>query len=226
MTEATTANTVDFLGATPGQAILIDFGDSITTDGGTGLKGMTQYATDSAVSFQWQDGHGATPQPISPNWSMGPGAALWSAGAGELWVVGPDNGSGELLAAMGWHFVNSVLQPRWVQVPEIADCRGLWGSGADNIVAVCDGGRIMRYDGKTWTQEVAPAGPQMTLNAVWGSGPSNIFAVGRTTILRYDGKGWSTLVSSPDLALNAVWGAGPTHIIVGGDQGKVLRLML
>lgn len=56
MTEATTTNDFDFLGATQNQAIAFDFGDSVTTDGGTGLKGVTNYASPSSVTFQTQDG--------------------------------------------------------------------------------------------------------------------------------------------------------------------------
>lgn len=56
LTETTTTNDFDFLNATQSQAIAFDFGDSITTDGGTGLRGVTSYASDSAVSFISQDG--------------------------------------------------------------------------------------------------------------------------------------------------------------------------
>ena len=48
-TEAQVAGGVDFLNATPGQVITVDFGDSITTDGGTGSLGSTQ--TSEGVSY-------------------------------------------------------------------------------------------------------------------------------------------------------------------------------
>ncbi len=57
-TEAMAASSADFLGATPGQAISFDFGDAITTDGGTGLAGSTQFAGSSAVNALDIDGHG------------------------------------------------------------------------------------------------------------------------------------------------------------------------
>lgn len=47
--------TVDFVGATPGQAIAFDLGTS-TAAGGTGLDGITQYGSPSNVSQQAQDG--------------------------------------------------------------------------------------------------------------------------------------------------------------------------
>ncbi len=44
-------------GAAAGQLIDFDFGTSITTDGGTGLDGTTQYGAESATTFQSQDGY-------------------------------------------------------------------------------------------------------------------------------------------------------------------------
>jgi flagellar hook protein FlgE len=58
-TETTTASSWDFAGATAGQAIAFDFGDSLTTDGGTGLSGSTQYASPSTVTALTQDGFAA-----------------------------------------------------------------------------------------------------------------------------------------------------------------------
>ena len=43
-------------GAAANQAIAFDFGSSITTDGGSGLDGTTQYGVLSSTSFQSQDG--------------------------------------------------------------------------------------------------------------------------------------------------------------------------
>ncbi len=51
-----TGGTVDFLGATPGQAIAFDFGDAIA-NGGTGQQGVTQYGSPSGVTSQGQDGY-------------------------------------------------------------------------------------------------------------------------------------------------------------------------
>jgi len=51
----TTAGSFDFIGATAGQAISFDFGESIA-DGGTGQNGSTQYASGSTIRSQEQDG--------------------------------------------------------------------------------------------------------------------------------------------------------------------------
>lgn len=57
-TETTNVSDFDFLGApVQNQNIAFNFGDSITTDGGTGLEGTTQFAAPSVVNFQSQDGY-------------------------------------------------------------------------------------------------------------------------------------------------------------------------
>lgn len=55
-TETSLGSSVDFLNATAGQAITFDFGDAITTDGGTGVSGTTQYDGDFNVRGLAQDG--------------------------------------------------------------------------------------------------------------------------------------------------------------------------
>ncbi|MCC6875049.1 MAG: flagellar hook protein FlgE [Sandaracinaceae bacterium] len=58
-TEATTSSAWSFADAAAGQSIAFDFGDSVTTDGGTGLSGTTQFASPSAVNALSQDGFAA-----------------------------------------------------------------------------------------------------------------------------------------------------------------------
>ncbi len=58
-TETTTASSWNFLDAAAAQTIAFDFGESITTDGGTGLEGLTQFASSSAVTALTQDGYAA-----------------------------------------------------------------------------------------------------------------------------------------------------------------------
>jgi len=50
---------IDFNGATPDQLIAMDFGTSVTTDGGSGLDGTTQFGSTSALVQQTQDGYAA-----------------------------------------------------------------------------------------------------------------------------------------------------------------------
>ncbi|HJT18957.1 MAG TPA: flagellar hook protein FlgE [Nitrospira sp.] len=50
---------IDFNGATANQQIVMNFGTSVTTDGGSGLDGTTQFGSTSALVQQTQDGYAA-----------------------------------------------------------------------------------------------------------------------------------------------------------------------
>ena len=50
---------IDFVGATQNQLITYNFGTSVTTNGGTGLDGTTQFGSQSALVQQTQDGFAA-----------------------------------------------------------------------------------------------------------------------------------------------------------------------
>lgn len=50
---------IDFNGATADQLIAMNFGSSVTTDGGSGLDGTTQFGSTSALVQQTQDGFAA-----------------------------------------------------------------------------------------------------------------------------------------------------------------------
>lgn len=50
---------IDFIGATPNQAIAFNFGTSVTTDGGAGTDLSTQFGAASGLVQQSQNGFGA-----------------------------------------------------------------------------------------------------------------------------------------------------------------------
>src|SRR5262249_57279559 len=56
-TEVVNSSSASFVGATANQAIKFDFGDAITTDGGTGLTGTTQFARGSGPLHLHTDAH-------------------------------------------------------------------------------------------------------------------------------------------------------------------------
>ncbi|MEY4578615.1 MAG: hypothetical protein RL701_3318 [Pseudomonadota bacterium] len=58
-TDTVVSNTMDFADATAGQIINFDFGQSITTDGGTGLEASTQFASRAVTIALTQDGFAA-----------------------------------------------------------------------------------------------------------------------------------------------------------------------
>ena len=62
------------------------------------------------------------------------------------------------------------------------------------------------------------------LGDVWGSGPSDVFAVGDVgTIVHYDGTGWSVMSSGTHRCLAGVWGSSASDVFVVGSYGTILH---
>lgn len=96
-------------------------------------------------------------------------------------------------------------------------------SSANSAFAVGWNLFLARWDGAKWTVDPPPPGTPTVriLQGVWSDGPSNAWAVGgASTILRYNGTGWSVVsdvlrpVATAD-NYNAVWGNGSSVWIVG-----------
>jgi hypothetical protein len=67
-----------------------------------------------------------------------------------------------------------------------------------------------------------PAEADYGLNAVWGSGPTDVFAVGSDgNIVRFDGTTWTKMFSGTLVSLNAVWGSSSSDVWAVGDQGVI-----
>jgi hypothetical protein len=62
------------------------------------------------------------------------------------------------------------------------------------------------------------------INAVWGSSPSDVFAVGDAgTILRWNGASWSPIAWAQREGLYAAWGSGPKDVYFVGENGVVVH---
>ena len=68
------------------------------------------------------------------------------------------------------------------------------------------------------------SGTARELYGVWGSGPTDVFAVGDYgTIIHYNGSIWSTMNSDTSDVLRGVWGSGPGDVFAVGDHGTILH---
>jgi photosystem II stability/assembly factor-like uncharacterized protein len=86
------------------------------------------------------------------------------------------------------------------------------------------GGAVNRLNPSTMTWVAEPTGLTTTVFALWGSDPSNIFAVGENGgIARFDGKAWTVQKSPVTQSLRAVFGADPNHVVAVGDRGTIVR---
>jgi hypothetical protein len=124
--------------------------------------------------------------------------------------------------------------------------RAAWGSGPNDIWAVGTrgtpetlspaldgsetGGTVAHWDGTAWSQaeintplaSLQPFAAVTAFQSVWGSGPSDVWAVGTAgngdPISHWDGAAWSNVTVSANPRLTSVWGSGPNDVWAVGDN--------
>ena len=107
-----------------------------------------------------------------------------------------------------------------------ANLNGVWVSAGGEVFIVGGtpplGGNavIFHYTGNTW--ELMPSGTTNTLEAVWGSSGSDVFAVGANgTILHYDGFEWLPMASNTGNYLTCVWGSAGNDVFASGGTTNI-----
>ncbi|RPJ28823.1 MAG: fibronectin type III domain-containing protein [Chloroflexi bacterium] len=180
---------------------------------------------------------------------------VWGASSTSVFAVGSGNsGYGTATLPLIYRkndtIWTSVIPPLPPVTPawNTGSLEAVWGSGDSNVFAVGSGGQdnqlnfplLSRWNGSTWTSSSPglPAGFNYGhLYDVWGSGASNVFAVGdgghtNSTVTypllyRYNGSTWtSSSLPLPDGwghgYLRAVWGSSASNVYaVGfGDMGS------
>jgi hypothetical protein len=98
----------------------------------------------------------------------------------------------------------------------------VWGTSGHNVWAVGNYGLVSHFDGTSWhSQHLAFAS---VLRSVWGSGPSDVYAVGtdntgQEAIMHFNGTSWSEIRQVGASALFSVWGSGPNDVWAVGVGG-------
>jgi hypothetical protein len=116
--------------------------------------------------------------------------AIQGSSSSDIWAVGS--------ATAQTHYNGSVWNSLTIH-PLMVTYTALWGTSASNIYMSChnvftDAGLVKHYDGSSWSNLTTPDCP--SLNGIWGSSNSDIFAVGDSgTILHY-GSGCRTTITS------------------------------
>ncbi|MHB8810804.1 MAG: BACON domain-containing protein [Desulfobulbaceae bacterium] len=128
----------------------------------------------------------------------------------------PQPGAGEVAAGgKNW---------RVDQVAAGVTLRGIWASGARDLLAVGDGGTILGYNGRGW--RAMASGSESALQSIWGSvteSSYDAYAVGEGgTALHFDGTVWTGLSTGTSESLADVWGAA--EVLAVGGYGTILNL--
>lgn len=103
-----------------------------------------------------------------------------------------------------------------------ASLLGYYSADPQTSFAVGTASTILRTTdgGAAWHRMAAP--DSIDLISVWGTGASNVYAVGSGgAILHYDGAAWSNMTSPTDQILFEVWGLGPDDIYAVGYRTAV-----
>ncbi len=136
---------------------------------------------------------------------------IW--GAGETFVV-----------VVGEYTIQGWNGTAWSQMPGSVfhDLRDVWGSSPTDIWAVGKYGRLVHFDGVTWTIESSPTGN--LLLTVWGTSPTDVWAAGEAgTLLHYNGNTWSVVELETAETMRGIWGTGPDDVFMVGTHGQILH---
>ncbi len=109
----------------------------------------------------------------------------------------------------------------WSTLSLTPDLLDAWSTSATHAIAVGELGFIFRYNGTTWTRQVAPTLER--LNTVWAASSTDAFAAGDNgVILRYNGSAWESQNSPTGEHIYAMWGASSDAVWAVTDGGEVL----
>jgi hypothetical protein len=178
-----------------------------------GSSGTDVYALDPKQVWH-STGNGTW----APTGTIG-GNVIWGSGSKDIYV----GSSGDTLI---YHSTDGTNWSSQLGSGSAHAIRGIWGSEADDLYAVGDGGQIFRSNGNgQWVAQ--ESGTTQDLHAVWGCDDANIYAVGASATLLYSrGNGkWETVESGlpASVGFNAIWGSSCTEIYVVGDSVGLIQ---
>lgn len=156
---------------------------------------------------------------------------IWGSG-GTTWTVG----DASILRCTASACANE-------SAPAGGALHGIWGASPTAIFAVGENGRILRSNGSTWSAMASPT--TRTLARVSGSSANDVWALGDSVLLRFDGTQWSNVPMTGDLerlrspaatvAMRTnitlfpgavgpgLWVRGPREVYISGQFGDIAR---
>ncbi len=165
--------------------------------------GVTDWGGQNLLHF---DGHEWFPVDTG---SDAPPNDLWGDDTGHLFAVC----SNTILHFDGTSWSNETLP-----TPPDQWLRAIWGVSLSDIFVVGSEGVILHFDGAEWTSMESPT--SVGLYDVWGTSSTDVYAVGRKTIIHFDGMSWQVVFQSENAALElrGIAGTGPDHVVAVGHD--------
>ena len=97
---------------------------------------------------------------------------------------------------------------------------GSWGLRTDELYMAGTQGRIVRFNGTTYTPMATGLASTINLYDIWGTSAANIYAVGLNgTVVRFDGTSWGPVAGVPSTARNLfdVSGSSASNVFASGQ---------
>jgi len=153
---------------------------------------------------------------------------IWGATPTDLWAVGGSVDSSTPSTIL--HYDGS----DWSEVPGVGQHDEfffkVWGSAANDVYVIGDGGALLHYDGKDWAR--LESGTTERLITVNGTGRNDVWVVGglgnddiglfESVLLHKTESGWSRL-DATDEGLMGVCASGVEQpVLISGFRGVVL----
>jgi hypothetical protein len=115
---------------------------------------------------------------------------------------------------------------RWTDVsaglPVNTELYSLYGSSAaSNLRAVGSG--VFRWTGSAWAQEPGAAAGSTAYLGIHGTGPSDVWMVGRSAARHFNGTTWSSVLTGVTVPLYGVWGSAPDNFWAVGEGGTIVH---
>ena len=145
--------------------------------------------------------------------------ALWGSAADDIWGVGNSVDDNKIFHYDGnmWKRVSDSITDR--------ELYAIWANSDDDVWVGGSAGTILHRDEFGWSK--VESGKIAIVEAMWGSGPNDVFAVGRASpngvnALHWNGIDWTEVDTGTDTLLSDIWGLSSNAIWVVGD-GTVLH---
>lgn len=99
----------------------------------------------------------------------------------------------------------------------------VWSFGLGDVWLSAESGRVLHFDGSSWTETQLDTYAMML--DIWAFGSSDVWMVGGNALAHYDGAGWEVRDLSEEHSglsgLAGIWGTAPDDLWVVGEQSTV-----
>jgi hypothetical protein len=135
----------------------------------------------------------------------------------SVWSNGPDD-----VFAAGDGGIAHWDGTGWTATVTSGTISALWGDGKTDVFAAGEFGRIMRWDGASWSDMDSPT-LVATFDGLGGTGPDDVYAVagepvGNAAIYHWDGFRWQATVEVPEAHLWSVYADPDGTVVAVGSK--------